>query len=209
MSHKNASCNNARYIDNRSLAVPVDLYESVKGDYFIGCADDLVLSDNTSCWVRLYNPYDSCVNLHVNVWTITEWSPDEFRAEFWFNAESPCSYSESENVTCSNTALCPVPTPQVELQFASDIEDEPRCGTMAYIRSGEPGTTVVGSEDGKLIFPPGGLFLIYLSLIGCNGSDTHGRSEPLADEELHGAGSKKGRRTSHASIAFGWWEEPV
>ena len=88
MSNRNASCDSAKYIDNRSLAVPVDLYESVKGNYFVGCTDDLPLSDTKSCWARLYNPSDSCVNLHVNVWTITELASDAFRAEFWFKRQS-------------------------------------------------------------------------------------------------------------------------
>ncbi|MPN10602.1 hypothetical protein SDC9_157897 [bioreactor metagenome] len=165
--------------------MPVDLYESVKGDYFIGCADGLALSDDTSCWARLYNPSDSCVNLHVNVWTITEISTAPFRAEFWFNADAPSSYTPSQNVICSNTAFCSVPTPQIELQMASNVTDEPNCGTMAYVRCGEPITTLVGSDDGKLIFKPGGSLLIFLSLINCDST------------------------TASASIAFGWWEEEI
>ncbi len=122
------------------------------------------------------------MNLHVNVWTVTDISGAPFRAQFWFNAGVPGEYSTAP-VTPTNTAIRPVPVPKVQLQLASDVTNVPEGGFKAFVRRGEPVTTVVDVENGKLIFPPGGSFLVYLSLI--------------EHPELPASGR----------IAFGWWEE--
>lgn len=168
---------------DKTVNIPIELYESVKGDYFIGYADNLVFGNGTSTWARLYNPCNSEVNLHVNVWTVTDISAAPFRAQFWFNATPPGNMIESTLVTCSNTAICPVPKPNIRLQMASDVTGEPSGGVKAFVRRGEPGTTVVETENGKLIFPPGGSFLVFLSL-----------------EEGY-------QLPADGRIAFGWWEE--
>ncbi len=169
----------------QSVSIPIELYESVKGKYFIGYVDGLSLGDGKSAWARLYNPPCSGVNLHVNVWTVTDVSAAPFRAQFWFNAAPPGTISESSDVTPSNTALRPAPVPEVKLQWASDVSETPTGGVVAFARNGEAGTTLVETENGKLIFPPGGSFLVYVSLTGDAAVTASGR------------------------VAFGWWEEKI
>lgn len=166
----------------KSVNIPIELYESTIGKYFIGYADELSIEDGTSAWAMLYNPPRSGVNLHVNVWTVTDISGSQFRAQFWFNSNPPGDASESSLVTPSNTAFCPIPKPQIRLLKASNVYGEPVNGIKAFVRRGEPGTTVVEVENGKLIFPPGGSFLVFVT---------------LNDPSVSGA----------ARIAFGWWEE--
>ena len=173
------------YPDQKSVNIPIELYESMKGDYFIGYADRLLFGDGTSAWARLYNPCHSGVLLHVNVWTVTDISEAPFRAQFWFNATPSGDVEDSEFVTCANTALCPIPTPKIRLQMASHVTEEPSDGVNAFVRNGEPGTTLVDTENGKFIFPPGGSFLVFLSL-------AEGYQVP--------AGGR---------VAFGWWEEKI
>ena len=170
---------------NKTVNIPIELYESIKGDYFIGYADNLSLNNGTSAWARLYNPQYSGVNLHVNVWTVTDISESPFRAQFWFNSTPPSKFSESTLVTPSNTAFRPIPEPKVKLQLASNVTDEPIGGVKAFVRRGEPGTTLVETENGKLIFPPGGSFLVFLSL------------------------TENTRTSASGRIAFGWWEERI
>ncbi len=184
----NSGCDNiykSSYPISKTVSIPVELYESTIGEYFIGYADNLTFGKGTSTWARLYNPPDSGVNLHVNVWTVTSISEAPFRAQFWFNAYAPGAPTESPLVTPSNTALCPLPRPKVKLEMASDVPGEPSGGTKAFVRRGEPLTTVVETENGKLIFPPGGNFLVFLSLI----DDTE--------------------NTAEGRIAFGWYEEEI
>lgn len=174
----------------KEVNVPMELYQSAKGRYFMGYADDLTFGNEiggvaTSAWARLYNPPDSGVTLFVNVWTVTDISTSSFRAQFWFNAVAPGSPQNSPFVTPSNTALCPLPQPRVQLQLATEVTGTPTGGTMAFVRRGQPETTLVESENGKLIFPPGGSLLIFLSNPENPGVFTSGR------------------------VAFGWWEEKI
>jgi hypothetical protein len=170
---------------DKNVSIPIELYKSLRGEYFIGYADDMTFGRGKNAWARLYNPYHSGVNLHVNVWTISDISDSPFRAQFWFNAEPPGIAMFSPLVTCSNTAIVPNPKPNVKLQQSSDVDGEPTGGIKAFVRRGLPGTTLVDNENGKLIFPPGGSFLIFLSAL------------EAADKRVSGR------------VAFGWWEEPV
>ncbi|RPF48938.1 hypothetical protein EDD70_1772 [Hydrogenoanaerobacterium saccharovorans] len=177
-------CNNQN--DYRKVVnIPIELYESIKGEYFIGYADELSFGNYTSAWARLYNPCNSGVNLHVNVWTVTDISTAPFRAQFWFNADPPGIPSESTLVTPSNTAIRPTPIPKVKLQLASNVTGEPTGGVKAFVRRGEPEITLVETENGKLIFPPGGSFLVFLTLAENPNLSASGR------------------------VAFGWWEEKI
>lgn len=169
----------------KSVNIPIELYESARGKYFIGYADNLSFGNGTSAWARLYNPPNSGVNLYVNVWTVTDISDAPFRAQFWFNANPPGTPTDSKLVTPSNTAFYPVPKPKIKLQLASDVIGEPTGGVKAFVRRGEPEITLVETENGKLIFPPGGNFLVLISL-------DKGATVPA-----------EGR------IAFGWWEEKI
>jgi hypothetical protein len=174
------------YIDiPKCVNIPIELYQSLKGDYFIGYADNLTFGGNRSAWARLYNPKNSGVNLHVNVWTVTDISKSPFRAQFWFNATPPGTPTETAVVTPSNTAIVPKPRPKVRLQQASDVIGEPVGGVKAFVRRGQPETTVVETENGKLIFPPGGSFTVLMTIWDAPDVSAEGR------------------------IAFGWWEEPV
>jgi hypothetical protein len=177
---KNKQCNL-----NKTVDIPIELYKSLQGVYFIGYADDLTFGNGTNAWARLYNPPNSGVNLHVNVWTVTDISDSTFRAQFWFNTTPPGTPIKSKLVTPSNTAISPLPKPKVRLQEASNVTGEPCGGIKAFVRRGQPETTLVEVENGKLIFPPGGSFLVFLSNPENPNVESSGR------------------------IAFGWWEEKI
>ena len=174
-----------QYNFTKSVNIPIELYESMRGDYFIGYADNLTLGKGTSAWARLYNPRQSGVNLHVNVWTVTDISNAPMRAQFWFNANPPGTPSELAVVTPSNTAIRPVPKPRVKLQQASEVTGDPTGGVKAFVRRAQPEMTLAETENGKLIFPPGGSFLVFISM--------------AENPEVAASGR----------IAFGWWEENI
>ncbi|WP_097677440.1 DUF6143 family protein [Anaerosalibacter sp. Marseille-P3206] len=165
--------------------VPINLAKSLEGKYYVGYADELSFGKGTSAWARLFNPPNSRVNLHVTVWTVSDVSESTFRAQIWFNTEPPGTPKESTLVTTSNMAFCPIPIPKVKLQYATNVTGEPIDGIKAFVRRGQPETTIVDDEQGKFIFPPGGSFLIFLSNPESPELSTNGR------------------------IAFGWWEEPI
>lgn len=165
--------------------IPINLAKSLEGKYFVGYADDLTFGNGTSAWARLYNPKNSGVRLHVAVWTVSDISESTFRAQFWFNANPPGTIQTSSLVTPANLACCPLPCPQIKLEYASQVTGEPEGGVKAFVRRGQPETTLVDDEQGKFIFAPGGSFLIFLS---------------NPESPTIPAGGR---------VAFGWWEEPI
>jgi len=181
MSQSNNDRGTSRII--QAVSIPEELYQSIKGRYFIGYADELTFGRGTSAWARLYNPIDSGVILHVNVWTVTDVTNSSIRAQFWFNADPPGTPEISTLVTPSNTAIQPLPKPKVQLQFANNVKGDPMGGTKAFVRRAQPETTLVETENGKLIFPPGGSFLVFLS------------------------NPESPRVAASGRIAFGWWED--
>lgn len=181
----NYICSHDTCILPKRVDVPIELYKSMQGVYFIGYADNLSFGNNTSAWARLYNPSCSRVNLYVNVWTVTDISEAPYRAQFWFNATPPGTPTDSDLVTPTNTTIVPLSKPKIRLQYASNVVGEPSGGVKAFVRRAQPETTLVETENGKLIFPPGGSLLIFLSTPEAPTSSASGR------------------------IAFGWWEENV
>lgn len=169
----------------RAVNIPIELYEAIRGRYFIGYADNLTMKNGSSAWARLYNPRQSGVNLYVSAWNVTTMSDLPFRAQFWFNADPPGNAVESSLVTPSNIAARPQPRPRVRLQMASEAVGDPECGLKIFVRRGESGTTVSGTENGRLICPPGSSFLIFVTLM----------DHPCA--------------SGSARIGFEWWERNV
>lgn len=167
------------------VSIPINLAKSLEGKYFVGYADELTFGNGTSAWARLYNPPYSGVNLHVTVWTVSDVSASTFRAQIWFNTIPPGTPQESPLVTPANLAFCPPSSPRVKLQYAKNVIGEPVGGIKAFVRRGQPESTIVAEEDGKFIFPPGGSFLIFLSNPETPNISTSGR------------------------VAYGWWEEPI
>lgn len=184
-NYKDFSYSERKHDLGKTVTIPMELYKSMQGEYFVGYDDNLTFGNGTSAWGWLYNPPDSGVNLYVNVWTVSDISVSTFRAQIWFNATPPGIPVDSYNVTPSNTSINPQPIPKIKLQSASGVVGDPVGGIKAFVRRGQPETTMVAEENGKFIFPPGGSFLIFLS----NPESPDIRAE--------------GR------IAFGWWEEKI
>jgi hypothetical protein len=170
---------------NYSISVPMNLAKSLEGKYFVGYVDGLTFGAGTFSWARLYNPPDSGVNLHVTVWTVSDVAQTSFTATIYFNSTLMGTPLDSENITTTNTSIIPLPEPKIKLQYAATTRGFPQEGIKAFIRRGQPNATIVSEEEGKFIFPPGGNFLIFLS-------NPQNPTIPVS-----------------ASIAFGWWEEPI
>ena len=161
--------------------IPVTLFESSKGQYFVGQSNLLNFGNGNHAWSGLFNPCYSRVNLYVNVFTITNISGTDFIAEIWFNPNLTGTGSVSDLVTPANRAKCPSPKSMVELKFAENAQGVPGRGINAFDRMVPPKTTVAEEEDGKFIIPPGESFVIF-----------------LVGQENAG---------NQARIAFGWWEK--
>jgi hypothetical protein len=163
--------------------MPNSLYHSLQGQYYVGYADNIFFESDKSAWAALYNPYNSGVNLFVNVWTVTDLYEPPVRMQIWLNSRLPGGYTISDLVTPANTAINPLPEARVKIFQASNITGVPEGGIKAFVRRTLPGETVVAEEEGKFVIPPGGNFTIFLSNI-------EGEKIPASTR-----------------VAFGWWEE--
>lgn len=169
----------SRYKLGKSANIPIELYKSMRGEYFIGYADNLRFGKELPAWAKLCNPYGSEISLYVNAWTVSRAENINITAELWLNTVPPGIPIISRSVTPANTSLIPAPLPKVVLQFSSFAEGKPENGIKISEYRGVSGRI---SENGKLIFPPGGSFCIILRL-----QDTD--------------------KTATAGICFEWWEE--
>ncbi len=165
--------------------MPYALYLSLQGKYFVGFAADVQFSDHKYGWAGLVNPSHSCVNLHVYVWTVTNFGSYPLNAEIWFNTDTPENAVTSNYITPANTAICPLPRPEVSILQANNVSGDLPHGDRIFVRKVLPEVTIVGEEDGRFIFPPGGSFSVVLS------------------------NTEMSSKSGIANVAFGWYEEEI
>jgi hypothetical protein len=170
---------------SQAVDMPYVLYLSLQGKYFVGFAADVQFSDGKYGWAGLVNPPHSCVNLHVYVWTVTNFGLYPLNAEIWFNTIIPEDAVASDFITPANTAICPLPRPKVRILQANNVPGNASCGDRIFVRKVLSEVTIVGEEDGSFIFPPGGSFSVLLS----------------SADALNKSGI--------ANVAFGWYEEVI
>jgi len=165
------------------VSIPEYAYESRLGKLFAGQTDFLTFDLNCYAWGGLINPSNSCVNLFIDVFTISNFTDTPFVGQIWFNTTLPDCSHVSNKVSPENTALCPLPEPKVKLRYASCVGEKLRGGVNPFLRIAEPYSTIVAAQDGRQIIPPGGNYVIILkSIEPCN-------------------------RRLIAKIVFSWWEE--
>lgn len=174
--------NNKNIKPQQVVSLPVPLFKSIQGNYFVGQTGTLSVGNGSSAWAGLVNAHDSDVDLYANVFTISNFSDDYLVAEIWLNTNLPERGSVSLNVSPTNTALSPLPKNKVDIRFADSTTELPVRGVNVYERIVPPNTTLVGEEDGKFIEPPDGNYVLVIKSSSSN-----------LDKVI---------------VAFGWWEKP-
>jgi hypothetical protein len=155
-------------------------FQSIQGNYFMGQTSMLVLGDCMHAYGGLVNPPDSQVNLSIDNFTVSNYSTHPLVAQIWFNACVQCPFVLSHKVSAANTARQPVPKPRVQLQIAESVAIRPTGGVNPLNEIIPPRSTLKDHQEGKIIFPPGGSFLIFLV--------------------------PPGACMVRARVAFSWWE---
>ncbi|MFY9402106.1 MAG: DUF6143 family protein [Candidatus Omnitrophota bacterium] len=165
------------------VGLPNPFAQSVAGKYFLGQSEILTLGEGKYSWGGLINPSDSGVKLFANVFTVTNFSAEPFTARIWLNANLPTIGKMATKVSPSNTSIQPLPQPKINLKYEESTTLFPTGGVNVFNREVPPFSTIVGEEDGKYIFSPGGSFALFLE--------------------------KTSSGLTTARIAFGWWEEKL
>lgn len=176
-------------VDNKTtkpqkvVSIPVSLFESMQGKYFVGQSKNLWVGTDSIAWAGLVNPPTSNVDLYVNVFTVSNFSNDYLTAEIWLNTNLPQKGTVSHKVSPTNTTLMPLPKNKVDIRFMDSTTIIPENGVNVYKRIVPPNTTLVAEEDGKFIEPPGGNYIIVIK-----------SSNPQLAKVI---------------VALGWWEKPI
>jgi hypothetical protein len=163
------------------VSIPVSLFKSMQGRYFVGQTETLLVGRGLNAWAGLVNPCNSGVNLYVNVFTISNFSDDYLTAEIWLNTNSPEKWSVSHKISPTDTALKVLPKNKVNIRFVQSTSETPQNGVNVYERIVPPNTTLVSEEDGKFIEPPGGNYVLVIK--------------------------SSSSKLSKVIVAFGWWEK--
>lgn len=164
------------------VSIPVSLFDSMQGKYFVGQTEALWVSNGLNAWAGLINPRCSDVNLYVNVFTISNFSDDYLTVEIWLNTNFHQKGNVSDKVSPTNTSLKPLPENKVDIRFIESTAMLPEKGVNVYQRIVPPHTTLVSEEDEKFIEPTGGNYVLVI------------KSSSLKPDKV--------------VVAFGWAEKP-
>jgi hypothetical protein len=157
---------------------------SMLGRYFIGQTGMLNFGNKYNAWGGIINPDNSGVNLYFDIFTITNFSTQNFIGEIWLNAEPPMESIISSTVTPSNQSISPPPRPKAVMEYADYTTEFLTNGVNIFGRIVAPNSTLVSdSHKGSMIIGPGGSFSILL--------------KPLEPQPIKG------------TIVLTWWEEKI
>lgn len=163
------------------VSIPVSLFKSIKGKYFVGQTETLWVGNGANAWAGLVNPRNSDVNLYANVFTISNFSDEYLTAEIWLNTNFPEKGRVSKKISPTNTAIKPLPKNKVDIRFVESTNVVPKNGVNVYERIVPPNTTLVSEEDGKFIESPGGNYVVVIK--------------------------SSSSKLDRVIVAFGWWEK--
>lgn len=168
---------------NKKLPIEVSLeyplYESKKGNYFIGQTPILTSSTN-KVLVALKNPTNSNKEIYLNAMTITNISSLNLSSEFYLRSNFNDGLT-SKLVSCTNTAIFPKPIPKGKIKYLDNATKPPTDGISIFSRLVYPYSTLV-IDGGQIILGPGESIVIYI-----------GGFLPSSFDGI--------------KIAFGWYEE--
>ncbi len=180
---KDSKVSNKNTKPQKVVSIPVSLYKSMLGKYFVGQTETLLVGNESNAWAGLVNPRNSNANLYVNVFTISNFSDNYLTAEIWLNTNFPEKSSISHKVSPTNTTLNPLPKNKVDIRFVESTTQVPEKGVNVYERIVPPHTTLVSEEDGKFIEPPKGNYVIVLK--------------------------STSSKLNKVIVALGWWEKSI
>ncbi|WMJ21937.1 DUF6143 family protein [Paludicola sp. MB14-C6] len=165
----------------KDVCEPYPLYQSEKGNYFIGQTPKLK-GECQHALVALRNPSSSHVNIYVNAITVTNVSAQNISSEFYLRSTLNEGVT-SNSVSCVNLAIIPAPIPKGKIKYLATTTEPPKDGVNIFSRIVSPYSTLV-IDGGQIIISPGQSLVVYL-----------GGFLPIAPNST--------------IVAFGWWEEKV
>ncbi|WP_138754999.1 DUF6143 family protein [Paenibacillus sinopodophylli] len=164
-----------------AIHIANSLYHSLQGKYFVGETDQLNPTDASRTWGALVNPPHSGVNLHLDMFVLSNLSDDKLVSQICFCASLPAHGMQSHEVASANLALQPAPLPRGQIQFGNRLDTTTLTATPVSTRVIPSYSSVTSEKAGHWIIGPGKAILFTL---------TSAISRPAP-----------------AVISIGWWEE--
>lgn len=165
----------------KEVSIPYPLFESKKGNYFIG-ETPILSGESGQALVALVNPSYSNSNIYVNAMTVTNLSDNNLSVEIYVRYSIEGG-SISNDVSCVNLGISPAPIPNGEIVYLSTVFQKPQDGISLFTRIVSPYSTLV-IDGSQIIVSPNEAISLYL-----------GGLIPLtADSTI---------------VALGWWEERI
>lgn len=162
------------------VAIDFPLYQSLKGLYFIG-QTPILSGQSGKSLASLHNPAYSEQLIFVNAITITNISDKSLFAEFYLR--SKCHGTQSNEIACTNTSICPAPTAQGSIEYIEAPTHAPVKGTAIFSRIVSPQSTLV-VDGGQIILGEKQSLCVYI-------------------------GGFHSVSFSNIRFAFGWSEKPI
>jgi hypothetical protein len=154
------------------------------GRYFIGQTGQLNFGGVYNAWGGIINPINSGVNLFIDIFTITNFSTQNFLGEIWLNVNVPINAEVSTTVTPANQGISPQQMPKAVMKYADYFTEPITRGVNIFDRIVTSNSTLVSdSHDGSIIIGQGRSFSILL--------------RPQGSEYIKG------------TIVLTWWEEAI
>lgn len=172
--------------------LPFTLTKSLRGKFFLGQSEPLIIQDSLTAWGGLVNPDTSGVRLFIKSMSITNLSTSHLSGRIVFNGQASEPGIISDKVISANTTLSPLPIPNAELRCGEGYLDQ---GIEAFSHIIPPLSTISWNEEGQFIIASGGALIINLEKIGP--STENRMPEVDATQES----------LALARVSFGWWEE--
>ncbi len=131
--------------------------------YFVGHTPKLSMQSPQNAWGGLINPPESQKNLWIHTITFTNFSAYPLVVQIWHNAEAIGQVCNSPFVSALDDAQAHFPSPKAKLLYAQQVKTVPAQGTSVFSRVIPPFCTAIGKYAGKIILPPSGSLLVFVS----------------------------------------------
>lgn len=141
------------------VSIEYPFYQSTKGFYFIG-QTPILEGQSGNALASLCNPSGSTRLLFVNAITITNPSDSTLFAEFYLGTKSN-SGEKSSLITCTNTAITPIPVPIGMIEYFSPPAPQPGNGVSIFSRIVSPQSTLV-VDGGQIILGENQSLSVYI-----------------------------------------------
>lgn len=146
------------------VSITAPAFNSRLGRYFIGQTGLMDFGNGLNSWGGIINPYNSGVNLYIDIFTITNFSNMPCLGEILLNSNIPSNSLVSSTVTPANQGITPLKKPKAVLKFSDKFSESITSGVGIFGRIVSPNSTLVSdSHNGSIIIAPGGSFSILLS----------------------------------------------